>query len=84
MYFIFVSRKLSKLRVFSEARFLYLDERIKQTWYSLITQTGRAMKKIVFEARRSMNETGRFYMKLFMSMLGPTAVTRSRAATHQH
>ena len=49
MYFIFVSQKLSELRVFSEARFLYLDERIKQTWYSLITQTGRAMKKIVLK-----------------------------------
>ena len=45
LYFAFL--KLSKLEMFSEPRILFLDERKKQTWQPLITQRGRAMKKIV-------------------------------------
>ena len=36
---------LQTRNVFSKARFLYLDEKQKQTWQPLITQMGRAMKK---------------------------------------
>lgn len=35
--------------VFSEAGFLYLDKRKKQTCQSLITQTGKTMEKTVLK-----------------------------------
>ena len=36
-----------------EARFLYLlDEKIKQTWHSLVTKTGRAMKKLFLSEKK--------------------------------
>ena len=53
--------------VFSEGRYLYLDERKKQTWKPLTTQTGRAMENFS-ETRRRIVETRRFHIKLFMSI----------------
>ena len=36
-----------------EARCLYLlDEKIKQTWHSLVTKTGRAMKKLFLSEKK--------------------------------
>ena len=48
--FIFPFPETQQTRnVSSEAIFLYLDERKKQTWQALITQTGKGMKKIVLK-----------------------------------
>ena len=42
--------KLSKPEIFFQKQDFYvLDERNKQTWQPLITQMGRAMKKIVLK-----------------------------------
>lgn len=55
--------------VFSEARFLYMDERIKQTWQPLITRTGRATKKIVLKQREACLKPG----NIIYSYLSPSA-----------
>ena len=55
--------------VFSEARFLYMDERIKQTWQPLITRTGRATKKIVLKQREVCLKPG----NIIYSYLSPSA-----------
>ena len=48
--FFFFYLKISKLEiVFQRHDFLYLDERKKQTWQPLITQTGRGIKKLVLK-----------------------------------
>lgn len=55
--------------VFSEARFLYMDERMKQTWQPLITRTGRATKKIVLKQREACLKPG----NIIYSYLSPSA-----------
>ena len=53
--------KIGKLEMlFSEARFLCLDERKKQTWQPLITQTGRFVKKIVLKREEAWLKLGGF------------------------
>ena len=69
MHFMFCFPETWQTRIFfSEARFFYLDERKNQTWQPLMTQTGRAMKKSCSETRRSITETGRLHIKLYMSI----------------
>ena len=70
--FCFTVLKLSKVEMFffSETRFFLSGwKEKKQTCQLLMTQTGKAMKKIVLrqEASRIVG-TGRFYIKLFMSI----------------
>lgn len=66
--------------VFSEARFLYMDERIKQTWQPLITRTGRATKKIVLKQREACLKPGNIiYSYLSPSAQEKTLLTQSRS-----
>ena len=69
MHFLcFSSLKLIKVQnVCSEARFLYLHERKGQTWLSN-NLNEKSHERNCPEMKRSMVHTGRFYIKLFMSI----------------
>ena len=55
--------------VFSETRFLYLNERRKQTWQPLLTQTGSGIKKIALKRREEwLKPRNVTYFRYFMSI----------------
>ena len=59
MHFLcFAFLKLSKLEMFFKKQDFYIWVKVKNTWQPLITQTGRAMKKIVLkrEVRQKLGD----------------------------
>ena len=70
--FCFALLKLSKIKMFFRSKifFIWMKGKNRPDNLTQMTQTGRAMKKVVLkqgEVRRIV-ETGRFYIKLFMSI----------------
>ena len=66
--FWFTFLRLNKLEMFFQKQtFYFLVEGNKQTWKPLITQM-KEPRKSCSEARRSIVKTGRFYIKLYMSI----------------
>ena len=77
----FLVLKLSKPEIFLQKQDFYvLDERNKQNWQPLITQMGRAMKKIVLKRGEAWLKQGNFtqsYICLFLERKTRLAQSRS-------